>query len=157
MTYENSIEGGGGDKRVDLTGQTRIFGGKTTVGFRGSYSDTSPLFLEDRDFYLEYRNRARDYGLLLNPTSPFTSAQPTTGATTNITSTTRVGGVLQPLVLDDGTPLNSTITYVPYGYAGPQSDGGKGLLTHAGAFNDDPANNGQTGGRKDELVVRTDA
>lgn len=44
-------------------------------------------------------------------------------------------GVTAPLVLKNGTPLNSFITFIPVGYAGAASDGGAALVANAGKYN----------------------
>src|SRR3546814_10391641 len=63
------------------------------------------------------------FGLTLRPST-----------TPNIRSTTGVD-----LILDDGTRLNSPITYLPKGYLGPDSDGGAALVANAGRHNTEPS------------------
>src|SRR3546814_3214672 len=78
----------------------------------GSWSEANFLLNRDRDFF----TRGMEHVLARNPDFFGLTLRPST--TPNIRSTTGVD-----LILDDGTRLNSPITYLPKGYLGPDSDG----------------------------------
>lgn len=151
LTYGDSFDHGGGQRGVDMAGQTSFFNGSTSLGFRASYSNATSLLTKDRDFYREYSNTVLTRRLAENP-AYLTNSAVLLGATTNIISNTVVQGVLQPLVLDDGTRLNSTITHVPYGYTGTMSDNGHAFVSSAASYNLDAPDNAQLGGRELSLL-----
>jgi len=128
-SYQGTFRGGGESWQFDVTGGFSPDGGRTQISFSGSYADARPLYAEDNDLaqrgrLLTYRN---DPGQNL-----------LRGATPNIRATTN-------LVLDNGTPLNSRIVYIPSGYPGviAAGDGGRALLANAGQFNLDLSNDTQ--------------
>ena len=101
-------------------------GGETHLMVSGQYSDGQSLQLRDRPSVV-----GRGISEVLdNSPSFFTQilTGPFAGATTNIRSS--AGN----LVLKDGAPLSSMITYVPVG-AGPGSNISAGLLANAGSYN----------------------
>jgi len=161
LTYENSFDGGGINRRADVSVGFNLEGGRTNILFAGSYSDASEVFNRDRDFL----TRARQRILQNNPATFSGSSVPPLGATTNIatprrldTATLAATGkvVFLPgpnLVLDDGTPLGTSITHVPLGYAGPSSDGGAALLANAGSYNLNPADTVQFVGGKNASLL----
>ena len=98
--------------------------GRSSLMLTGSYSESDPLLVGDRDFW----TRGRSLFVANDPDSFFST--PRLGYTTNIRSADGSN-----LVLDDGTQLGSPITSVPEGYAGPASDGGAAFIANAGSFN----------------------
>lgn len=160
VTYGDSFNGGGSTRRVDFTGGFSLEDGRTSVLVAGSYADSSDLYVRDRDFLR--RGRARI--LANNPSALDTGAAPL-GATTNISTprvfdlatylaTQRIEYLPGPnLVLDDGTPLNSYFTSIPYGYEGVGSDNGAALVSNAGRYNLEDAPTAQaTGGGRQSLL-----
>src|SRR3546814_15098458 len=87
----------------------------------GSWSEANFLLNRDRDFF----TRGMEHVLARNPDFFGLTLRPST--TPNIRSTTGVD-----LILDDGTRLNSPITYLPTGSLGPDSDSGAALVSNAG-------------------------
>lgn len=132
VTYENAFAGGAGSRRADLSAGFNLEDGKTNILMAASYAEADTLELRDRKFFIDRGVAKRQAN---NPSAFFPPATPPLGATTNIRSATVVGGVPQNLTLDDGTPLGSTFTSVPTGYAGPASDGGQALRANAGVYN----------------------
>jgi outer membrane receptor protein involved in Fe transport len=117
---DGTFRGGGEVRRLEAYGGLALWSGTTSLNFSASISDSDPLYLGDNDLW----RRGRE---LLFANSPFPKPG-FLGATPNIRAATN-------LVLDDGTPLNSNITFVPVGYAGVASDGGAALVANAGKFN----------------------
>lgn len=139
LDYSNSFEGGGMSRKVSILGGEawNTDDGQLSLQFAANFSDSNPLVIGQRD----YAQRARALILTTNPAYYFDSDSPALGATTNVRS---AGG--ENLLLKDGTALGSPITFVPYGYAGPGSDGGAGLLANAGRYNLDLADSAQMPG-----------
>jgi iron complex outermembrane receptor protein len=125
LTYGNSFDGDARSRRVDLAQGLSFNEGRTNILLAGSFSDQKVPSLADRselaERYYEIA-RANDPALLLPPNTPL-------GTTPNIRS---VNG--SNLVLDNGTPLGSSFTYVPSGYAGRSSDSGAAFLANAGQY-----------------------
>src|SRR5207245_7796521 len=113
--------------------------GKTNVLLAGSWSDANALHLGDRDFTERYRSAV----LAKDPGFYFNEFNPPLGATTNVRSQDGSN-----LVLKNGTPLNSPITFVPPGYAGTALDGGAALIANAGHYNFALANSAEVGGAR---------
>jgi iron complex outermembrane recepter protein len=144
LTYGGSFDGGATNRRVDFHGGTSWAEGRTKLQFSGNYTELQPLLLGDRD----YAQRARKQTLKNDPGVYFSAFDPPLGRTTNIRSVTG-----ENLTLKSGVDLGSSITFVPYGYAGPASDGGAALTNNAGQYNLDLANTAQnTGGGKASLI-----
>lgn len=142
--YDNSFHNDGRVVRVDMTSGLSFRDGATRVLFNGSYSDTDQFLRGDRRFYVDNARRVFDNTGIVASGLPL-------GGTPNIRSATSVGGVLQPLVLDNGTPLNSPYAYVPYGYAA--GDGGAGIVPTAGHYNLDLADSDQVSGSRQSAVA----
>ncbi|WP_162313953.1 TonB-dependent receptor [Pseudoxanthomonas yeongjuensis] len=150
--YDSSFSASDAKRKLDLRAGFNLDGGKTKVLIAGTLSDAEPLLLEDRRFVRRYRDEAfaNRPDLWLPPTAP------PLGATTNICSATvYFPGYAEcnatPLVLDDGTSLNSPITHVPNGYPGMGAGTGA-LVANAGSYNFDLANSSQTGGGRTALL-----
>jgi outer membrane receptor protein involved in Fe transport len=140
VTYRNTYQGDFQERRAELTGGMSLENGRTSVQFAGSYSDAGSLLVNERDF----RERAFNRVLANNPSELIPGFGPPVGATTNIFSVSGADLTLKPAF--GGGALNSPITFVPYGYAGPGSDNGAGLVSNAGHYNLDPANTTQING-----------
>ena len=125
-TFENTFETNVPTRRLDFSSGFSLENGKTSIRLAASVADSDELLSGDRDF----AERARDLLIRNNPDAFFNASTPPGGATHNIRS--RSG---EELVLDDGTPLGSSITFVPAGYAGASTDGGAAFLENAGQFN----------------------
>ena len=131
LTYGNTFRGDMANYRADLTAGASLEGGRTRAMLTASYALSDPLYIGDREF-----NRAGRALLFANNPGAFLNAPtPPLGFTTNIRSVDNSN-----LVLDDGTPLNSPRTFVPVGYSGISSDGGRALISNAGQYNLEPAN-----------------
>ncbi len=131
-TYGNTFDTDVGRKRADLAAGFSLEGGRTNILFNASYSDANRFLTRDRDFVQDGVARI----IANNPTTTtFFTATPPLGATPNIRSQSGAN-----LVLKNGTALNSPMTSVPYGYAGPTTDGGNAFVANAGKFNYDLAN-----------------
>ncbi|MDI1336017.1 MAG: TonB-dependent receptor [Lacunisphaera sp.] len=145
FSYTNSFDTDSAIRRVDVSAGFTLEGGKTNVLLAASYSDGNSLLEQDRGFLK--RNRltidAND------PTYKFRSI-PYTGATSNVRSTNGQNLTLKPQY--GGGAVNSTITYVPYGYAGPASDNGAGLIANAGHHNFDLSNGQDAGSNLTSLI-----
>ncbi len=128
VTYDNSFDTDSSINRVDFSYGFSLNEGRTSVMLNGSWSEANALLHRDRDFI----TRGLEHVLENNP--DFSGLGYRLGSTPNIRSVTGVD-----LVLDDGTPLNSPITFLPRGYLGPASDGGAALVANAGRINTDPS------------------
>lgn len=136
--YENTFDTDAATRRFDLSGGLSFNDGKTSLSVAGSYRDGDRLHTGDRDFL----RRARERFVANNPAVILPPAVPPLGATSNIRS---VNGA--NLTLKQGsTPLNSSFTSVPAGYAGIAGDNGMALLANAGRYNLDLADSPQVGG-----------
>jgi len=141
LTYGDSFNGGGATRRVDFGGGMDFEGGKTTLLVTASYSDATPLLVRQRNFY----QRGTNAILANDPTNIYAGFAPPLGSTTNIAGFDPNSGAPTNLVLNNGTSLNSPITFVPVGYAGAASDNGAGLFANAGRYNLGLANTAQAG------------
>lgn len=128
LTYDTPL-----DTNAPVRGMAGAYGwsledGRTHITLNASYQETESLLFGDRSELIGRgfaRVRERSPALLYGPNSPY--AYP---ATTNITSADGSN-----LVLKDGTPLGSAMTYVPFGVS-PQTspaDLRAGLLANAGS------------------------
>ncbi len=124
-TYQNTFDTDAARRRLDVNGSLALEGGRTHVTLNYSRADGTALLVQDRDFAV----RSRALILANNPAAFTTATTPPAGYLANILSST--GG---NLVLKNGTALNSPITFVPPGYAGPASDGGAALAANAGRY-----------------------
>lgn len=136
-SYENTFDTDSAIKRVDLSAGLTLEGGKTNLLLTASYSEGNQLVTRDRRFVQEGRAAI----LANNPASLLSATASVLGATANIRSSNGAN-----LVLRDGTPLNSPITYLPAGYAGYQASGGAPLVANAGKFNLDLSSDAGGGG-----------
>ncbi|MEJ0038879.1 MAG: TonB-dependent receptor [Gammaproteobacteria bacterium] len=148
VRHEDTVSGGGGGDRIDLSGGFSFAGGRASLSFSGSYLDNDELLVSNRDLV----QRAQQHLLANNPSAIYDSPTPPLGRTSNIRSAPGFDPITfapidpQPLTLKDGTLLNSFYTNVPAGYAGPSADGGAAFLANAGKYNLNFADTAQTGG-----------
>ncbi len=126
LGYSDTTDSRSSTRRIEVSAGTKLFNGKTDVLFAGSASDSNPLLTEDREFF----DRGVINVLANNPTYFSSMFLPPVGSTTNIISANGT-----PLVLKNNTPLNSTTTHIPDGYAGPAGDQGQALVANAGKYN----------------------
>ncbi|MBX7121934.1 MAG: TonB-dependent receptor [Opitutaceae bacterium] len=124
-TYQNTFDTDAASRRIDLNGSFSLEQGRTMLTFNYSRTDANLLLTQDRDFL----ERSRALQWKNNPAAFTTSILPPAGYLTNIRSSNGAN-----LVLKNGTALNSPITHVPAGYAGPASDGGAALVANAGRY-----------------------
>lgn len=143
--YDNTFETDAAKTSLEATGGFGLLGNRTSVLWSVAHSTQDELLTGDRDF----ARKARQLLVQNNPDAVFDQPFGPVGSTPNIGS---LDG--NPLVLDDGTPLNSNITYVPYGYGGPTADGGQALVQNAGQYNLDLPND--ITGNKNALVNAPD-
>ncbi len=147
VTYDNTFDTDAAKRRVDLSAGFTLEGGKTNIILAASYTDANTLLVQDRDFLRKGRA-----AIMANNPNYFLTAtgiSPPLGYTTNIRSSTTAN-----LTLKNGTPLNSTYTHIPVGYAGTTTDSGAALVANAGRFNLDGANSANflSGGLKRALL-----
>ncbi len=128
-TYDNTFDTDVGQRRLDGYAGFSLEGGRTSIMVSGSYADANTLTVSDRDFAVRSRNKLFD-----NNSAIVLTVSPPFGYTSNIRSSDG-----QNLVLLDGTALDSIITHVPVGYAGPASDNGAALAANSGRYNLDLA------------------
>lgn len=146
LTYDRPFTANAGLGTANLSAGFNLEDGKTNVLIAGTYSDGSNLAVGDRDFLQRGRaailaNNANNYQIFTDD-----NGRAPLGGTPNIASADGSN-----LVLNNGTPLNSPITYVPVGYAGT-ADGGAALVANAGKYNLNLANTLQySGGRLSSL------
>jgi len=129
--YTNDIPSGGdGQQRTINATYGFTLKDSTQIMISGSYSDGTKLLLGNR---LGLFQRGLTNVLNNSPSDIYGAESPFPGATTNIYG---VDANFNPtnLILRNGTPLNSGITYVPAG-AAPGSDISAGLLANAGKYN----------------------
>jgi outer membrane receptor protein involved in Fe transport len=125
--YDNTFDTDAARRRLDAIAGFSLENGRTNVMISASVSDANTLSRSDRDLLA----RARQLQLDNNAAGIYGGATPPMGATANIRSTTGVDLTLQ----SSGQSIGSAVTHVPYGYAGPQSDGGAALAANAGQYN----------------------
>lgn len=121
--YGSTFDGNAVRRALDLSAGFSLEDGRTQVLMSASRADGDDMITGDRD----YAVRARALMLQNDPQQFFNTTVPPLGATPNIRS------VSGNLVLDDGTPLNSRVTYSPTGYTA--ASGTAGFLTNAGQYN----------------------
>lgn len=143
LRYENAFEGDAARISGELSGGFSLEDGRTSVMLSVAHTDSEQLLVGDRNFSQRYI----DAVLANNPSILYDGFLPPLGFTTNIRT---LGG--EDLTLVGGPSLGSNIAFVPLGYAGPDSDGGLGLLAGAGQYNLDLANTPSGGGRRTPLV-----
>jgi iron complex outermembrane receptor protein len=122
MGYENTMSSDSPRRSVSALYGTNLESGRTRVMLFGSWSDQTPLLMQDRRKYFEANQRTVTYNN--RPTEPggisFQDTFAPVGRHVNVSALQDyVDGVfvLQPLVFTDGTPLGSGRTYVPDGIA----------------------------------------
>ena len=124
--YGNTFDTDAARRTIGGSAGFGLEGGRTSILLTASYSDSNPLLVRDRGFAQQARDR-----LFANaPEELLGSSFPPRGATPNIRSQDG-----SELLLDDGTPLGSSIAFVPDGYAGPATDGGRAFLDTADRYN----------------------
>jgi outer membrane receptor protein involved in Fe transport len=139
IRYNGTTRGGGEGLTLNVSGGFTPNHGDTQINFSASRTSFSPLEVGDNDLWRRGRG-------LLDRNDPLHVLYP--GYTTNISAQsifdlqtyidsgfTIIQFITPNLVLDDGTPLNSTYTSVPLGYPGPSGDAGARLLGQAGHYN----------------------
>jgi iron complex outermembrane receptor protein len=139
LTYGNTFDGATGDFQASLVGGFYLSPTHTQITFTANRLRTGDLTVSERNGLL-LRSRqlvlANDPAQILSATSPILGATPNicAGSGTSVLNR-RCSGA--PLTLDNGTPLNATITFVPIGYPGPNTaaDGGAALIANAGRYN----------------------
>lgn len=124
LGYDNTFESDVAERRIDASGGFGFEGGRTNTLWSFSYSDSNELLEADRGF----SQRSRNLLFQNNPDAILSNSR-------LLSSTLNIVSADGDLVLDDGTPLGSPITFVPLGYAGPSSDGGAAFVDNAGQFN----------------------
>ena len=130
LTYGNTFDTDVASRRIDFSTGTNFNDGRTNLLLAATVSETNELLVGDRSFGQRGRERIREN----NPSFFLDASVPLGGATPNIRSANGA-----PLVLRDGTPIGSAITYIPVGYSGTASDGGRALIANAGSYNFDLA------------------
>ncbi|MBL8268769.1 TonB-dependent receptor, partial [Steroidobacter sp.] len=120
VTYDSSFDGDSAVKRYDLSSGFTLFDGRTSVLLNGSYTESDTLLNRQREFSRRGRER-----LLAN--SPGYNLP--LGSGINVRSASG-----DNLVLDDGTELNSGITYAPESFRGIGLDGDASLRSNAGNY-----------------------
>lgn len=128
--YENTFDSDVAQRRLDLSSGFSFDEGKTNVMLTFSHSDSNVLLRKDRDLDRDgYARVIANQGG--NPSAvELYQFYPPVGTTTNIKSADGSN-----LVLKNGTPLGSSITFLPPGYTGIDSDGGAALVANAGKYN----------------------
>lgn len=124
LEYGNTFDSDVSTRRIDAVGGLGLESGRTTVLWSFGYSDSNDLLEVDRGF----NQRSRDLLFANDPESLLNSS-------TLLSSTVNIRSLDGDLVLDDGTPLGSPITFVPFGYGGPTTDNGAAFVANAGQFN----------------------
>ena len=124
--YGNTTRTDAEEKRLNLSGSFPLENGRTRISFSGSWQETEGLNEGDRDFIAEGR------ALIARNQPNFFSANRILlqGATPNIISDNGSN-----LVLKNGTPLGSNMTFVPTGFRGVALDGTAPLVANAGRQN----------------------
>ena len=140
LSYGNTFDTDAATRQIDVSAGATLFGGRTSLLIAASASDANRLLAQDRDL----RERGVAHILANNPAVITGQVVPPVGSTSNIRSTTGQNLVLinDPGDPNDNTPLNSPITSVPLGYAGPfgaGGDNGAAFVANAGRYNLDNA------------------
>ncbi len=151
--YANTFDTDTGAMRLDANAGFSLENGRTTVMISATHSQANNLTIGDRDF----ARRAIALQLNNNPGAVTGSIVPPLGSTPNINSYSFDANGQVPLTLDPiygGTALGNITTYIPIGYAGPDSDNGAALVANAGQYNLNlPA--GVNGGERGLLATPT--
>lgn len=129
--YDNTFSTDAAIRTISASYGLSLEGGETRLMFSGQYSDATALLNQDRAQLLQRgleAIRRNNVALISSPATPFFA-----GTTPNIGSTNGSN-----LVLKDGTPLNSPITFVPAGYSASSSPAA--LVANAGRTNFDLTN-----------------
>lgn len=142
LTWDDCIDTDCSQPRIDLSAGFRL-GQNSSVMLRASQSRSNALLRRDRDFIEDYRRQAFEN----NPNLYLPPASAPLGALPNLRSADG-----SELLLDDGTPLGSSFTHVPSGYAGAASDSGAALLANAGTYDFGLANSSQGAGGRAALL-----
>ena len=125
-TYDNTFDTDSAVRTLSATFGTAL-GSKTQLMLTGQWSDANAMLLQDRRAMLD-RNIARI--LVNNPTFLYSPTLPALGSLTN------VAAISGNLVLDNNTPLNAQITYIPAGTAPgtPLATLAPGVVANAGKY-----------------------
>lgn len=137
LTYDNPESGHAPQRTLSATYGLPLEDGRTHILVAGQYADGEVLFNRDRQNLVQ---RGVSAILRNSPSFLFSPFSPFPGATPNITS---IDG--SNLVLNNGTPLGSPITFIPPGTA-PGSDISPGLLSNAGRYNLNPPDSNDLNG-----------
>ncbi len=136
ITYANTFDGDAANIRMDANAGFSLEGGRTQITLAATRAQANDLMVRDRDFH----SRGLALQLQNNPTAITGASFAPLGATVNIRSADfdpmtnqRLNLTLDPGY--GGTSLGSTITHLPMGYAGPDSDGGAALIANANQYN----------------------
>lgn len=136
IKYGNTFDNHARATSYYLNGGAAFNENRTSVTFSAARSESSPLLVTDRDF----ASRSRALQLENNPAViadsffPLSSSRPNICSAIQFTPTVGFCGG-DALALDSGAALGASITSVPRGYAGPESDAAAALLTNAGKYN----------------------
>lgn len=127
LGYQNSGDGNAPARTLDAAYGMSLNSGRTNVMFAVHYSDSTPPEIGDRSFVQDYIRTV----LKNNPSAAYSTFDPFLGATPNI------GSASSNLTLLNGTPLNSSMTYIPAGTSPKTSTAtlNAGLLANAGHYN----------------------
>jgi len=129
-SYGDTFDAAARNDQYSLNAGYSLLGGRTRLTLSASYQESQPMAFRDRaDIFKRFVDRFVTGSALGIPIT----AQPPAGYTPNIRSSISS----QLLVLKNGTPLNSTFTSIPIGYAGVATDGGAALVSRAGIYNTD--------------------
>ena len=122
LEYGDTFDQKASYSKIDFSAGLSLEQGRTDVLFTASYASSDQLLVGERGF--------AENGRLLASEFIRTLGIPVIGSSTNILS---IDG--QDLILDNGTDLGATNTFVPAGYEGPESDDGEALTANAGMYN----------------------
>jgi outer membrane receptor protein involved in Fe transport len=132
LGYENTFDSDVAQRRLDFSSGFSFDEGKTNLMLTFSHADSNELLRKDRDLDRDgYARVVANHGGDPRALDLY-QFYPPLGATTNIESADG-----SPLVLKNGMPVGSNITYVPPRYAGVAADGGAALIANAGKYNTD--------------------
>ncbi len=127
--YANTFDSDVANMRIDATAGFSLEQGRTQVTITATRTEGNSLLAGDRDFQVRAIERVNEN----NPAAFTALTTPPLGATPNIRG---VGGALLQLKPEyGGAALGKATTYIPFGYAGPQSDSGAALVANAGKYN----------------------
>ncbi len=129
-SYDNPWEGQAARRTVTASYGRALENGKTHVSLNATWADSSPLILQDRRDMFEH-----NINHILENVPDFSGLTGSwQGSVPNIYGSSGRGRT--NLVLDDGTPLNSQITYLPAGTSASTAPAelAAGLLANAGTW-----------------------